>query len=98
MEKKIAHYNLESIKELMHQNKYYITASARSYYVGLGIDDDEVLDVIFNLLPADLYKSMTSYNNSAIWQDVYHSKLREIKLYIKLQIRQEAIVISFKER
>jgi hypothetical protein len=43
-------------------------------------------------------KSMTSFQNSSIWQDVYYKQAKNIDLYIKLQITQNAIIISFKER
>lgn len=98
MEKKLAHYNLELIKTLIKQNRYFVTASARKAYTELGIEDKEAIEIILNLTARDLYKSMTSYMDSTIWQDVYHGQLKEIKLYIKLQVKEEAIVISFKEK
>ncbi len=98
MEKRVAHYSLDSIKKLIADNQYFITQTARIDYVSLGFCDDEVLDVINHLESKDLYKSMTSYNNSTIWQDVYYTKAKNVDLYIKLQITQNAIIISFKER
>jgi motility quorum-sensing regulator/GCU-specific mRNA interferase toxin len=64
----------------------------------LGLNDDEVLKIINTLENKNLHKSMTSYNNSQIWQDVYNANYKELALYIKLQISEDAIVISFKER
>jgi motility quorum-sensing regulator/GCU-specific mRNA interferase toxin len=64
----------------------------------MGLEDDEVLAVIDDLKPMDLYKSMTSYNNHLLWQDVYHSSYEGIELYIKLQVKEDVIIISFKER
>lgn len=98
MEKKIAHYHLNEIKELIAKNKYVVTLSARQSYTALGLDDHEVLSVIDNLESKDLYKSMTSYQNHQIWHDVYHSSYNGIELYIKLQVREDVIIISFKER
>lgn len=94
----IAHYHLNEIKELIAKNKYVVTLSARQSYTVLGLDDHDVLTVIDNLEPKDLYKSMTSYQNHQIWHDVYHSSYNGIELYIKLQVREAAIIISFKER
>ena len=51
-----------------------------------------------SLLNKDLYKSMTTYHDNKIWQDVYYKTIDNIDLYIKLQISDKAIVISFKER
>ncbi len=98
MEKKVAHYSLDSIKELIHNKNYRITGSARVDYVALGFCDDEVIDIVLSLMPKDLYKSMTTHNDTKIWQDVYTKYINNINLYIKLQITQEAIIISFKER
>lgn len=98
MEKRIAHYSLSKIKELIAKKKYVVTLSARQSYTALGLEDDEVLKVIDGLKPKDLYKSMTSYNNHQLWHDVYHSSHEGIELYIKLQVKEDAIIISFKER
>ena len=98
MEKRIAHYSLSRIKELIAKKKYVVTLSARQSYTALGLADDEVLAVIDDLKPIDLYKSMTNYNNHLLWHDVYHSSHKGIELYIKLQVKEDAIIISFKER
>jgi motility quorum-sensing regulator/GCU-specific mRNA interferase toxin len=98
MEKRVAHYSLDSIKVLIDKNRYFVTSSARISYTKLGFNDEDVLKVIKSLKPSELYKSMTSYYDPKIWQDVYHSKYKDIDLYIKLQINEDAIVISFKER
>ena len=98
MEKKIAHYSLESIKNLLKEDKYFITRTARVDYIGLGFDDEDVIEIILNLTNKNLYKSMTTYQNNKIWQDVYFKKMNELELYIKLQISEQAIIISFKER
>ena len=87
MQKRVSHYNLDSIKELISANQYFITQSARQGYFELGFDDDKVIEII-----------MTTYHDNKIWQDVYHKNIDNIDLYIKLQISDKAIVISFKER
>ncbi len=98
MEKRIAHYSLKTIKEFIAEKKYVVTLSARQNYIAMGLEDDEVLAVIDNLKPINLYKSMTSYNNHLLWHDVYHSSYEGIELYIKLQVKEDVIIISFKER
>ena len=98
MEKRIAHYSLDAIKRMIQENNYMVTLSARQTYTELGLSDDEVLEIIGKLKASNLYKSMTSYHNHKIWHDVYHSSYRGIELYIKLQIKENAIIISFKER
>ncbi len=98
MQKRVAHYSLQSIKDLISQNQYFITRTARVDYTNLGLDDEDVIEIIMSLVNQDLYKSMTSYSDNKIWQDVYYKNIDDLKLYIKLQITEKAIVISFKER
>ena len=98
MEKRVVHYSLQTIKELISKKRYFVTLSARQSYIELGLSDDDMLDVIDKLTTNNLYKSMTSYNNHLLWHDVYHSKFEDIELYIKLQVKENAIIISFKER
>jgi len=47
---------------------------------------------------ANFYKSMTSYEDHKVWQDVYHAEWRGKELYLKFQQVGEYYVISFKER
>ena len=98
MQKRVSHYNLESIKELIGASQYFITQSARQGYFELGFSDDKVIEIIMSLINKDLYKSMTTYTDNKIWQDVYHKTVDNIDLYIKLQISDKAIIISFKEK
>lgn len=98
MEKRVAHYSLRTIKELISKKRYFVTLSARQSYTELGLSDDEMLEVVDRLASKNLYKSMTSYSNHLLWHDVYHSKFEDIELYIKLQVKENAIIISFKER
>ena len=98
MEKRTAHYSLKEIRELLDRGEYFVTLSARRSYTELGLCDEEVLDVIQSLSPRNLYKSMTSHHDYTLWHDVYHAQYRHFDLYIKLQVTDQAVIISFKER
>ncbi|WP_294960800.1 type II toxin-antitoxin system MqsR family toxin [Sulfurimonas sp.] len=98
IQKKVAHYSLQYAKDLISDGQYFVTRTARVDYTNLGLDDEQVLEIIMSLVNRDLYKSMTSYSDNKIWQDVYHKTIDNLELYIKLQITNKAIVISFKER
>jgi len=98
VEEKVAHYSLESMRRLISNKQYVVTLSARQSYTALGLNDDEMLAVIEKLTPRHLYKSMTSHANHKLWHDVYHSKFEEVELYIKLQVNDNVIIISFKEK
>ncbi len=46
------------------------------------------------------YKSMTSFANKRLWQDVYHVPAHGLVLYVKFQadVITEFTVMSFKEK
>ncbi len=94
----IPRYDLKAIKRLIKSGDYCITNSSRVSYTALGFSDEETLETILALDPKDIYKSMPSEKNPESWQDVYHKHAKGIDLYIKLQIVEKAIVISFKEK
>ena len=98
MEKRVAHYSLSLIKTLIKEENYRITGSAFRDAIALGFDEDDILDVVLRLSPKELYKSMTTHHDNQMWQDVYYVTLQKKELYVKLQINEDVIVISFKER
>jgi motility quorum-sensing regulator / GCU-specific mRNA interferase toxin len=63
------------------------------------MDDDAVVAVIQALKGADFEKSMTSYANNQVWQDVYLPTVGGTKLYVKITIDAMGalFLISFKE-
>lgn len=98
MEKRVAHYNLDLIRALINKENYRITGSAFRDAMALEFDEDDILEVVLKLSPKELYKSMTTHNDNKVWQDVYYATLQKKERYVKLQINEDAIVISFKER
>ena len=100
LEKKISHSSLAKLKSLIEEGKYRFTYSSRKTIAeDFNITPDEALEVIHRLTGKDLYKSMQSHSNTALWQDVYHKEIGSMSAYIKLQISLEddAIIISFKK-
>ena len=64
----------------------------------MGLTLDEMITVVCALTSAQFYKSMTTYADGAIWQDVYHAQTPAGRAYIKLTLREiGAPVIQFKE-
>jgi motility quorum-sensing regulator/GCU-specific mRNA interferase toxin len=65
----------------------------------LKMDDQAVVNVIQALKHADFDKSMTSYANNQVWQDVYKPKASGTQLYVKftLDAMGALLLISFKE-
>lgn len=61
----------------------------------LGYDD--ILDTILDLSPTDFFKSMTTRADHRIWQDVYRPMTRAGRVYLKLTVIDDLLVVSFKE-
>jgi len=65
----------------------------------MGLTSAEMLAVIASLSRREFYKSMTTYADHRIWQDVYHAPTPVRKdAYIKITLRDAAPVIQFKEK
>jgi motility quorum-sensing regulator/GCU-specific mRNA interferase toxin len=63
----------------------------------LGLQESQVCQVIQALDRKNFVKSMTTYADHRIWQDVYRSEWDGVPIYIKFQKSEEYFVISFKE-
>lgn len=101
MEKHKAHYPLELILQLIDDDQYRFTRTARaSIRFELNIRLEDAVEIIQELRPTDLYKSMTTHFDHKLWQDVYKPDWEGIPLYIKLQVNEEdgAVIISFKKQ
>ena len=89
-------YDLESFKK----SKFDIRQSALLGAAALGFGRTEIHDAIKSMAPQHFYKSMTSYNNHRLWQDVYHVPYKGVLLYIKFTqgTITEFSLLSFKEK
>lgn len=65
----------------------------------MGLTTSEMLVVMASLTRRNFYKSMTTYADTRVWQDVYHAvtPVRR-ETYIKITLRDGAPVIQFKEK
>lgn len=65
----------------------------------LGVDDQEVVDIIGSLTLRDFDKSIPSEVNPAILQDIYKPIIAGRELYVKftLDTQDQLLLISFKE-
>ena len=97
MEKRTPHCKLDQVKALIAAKKYRMTRTALSGGAALGLCEKDMLQVIKALTMKDFYKSMTTYNDSSIWQDVYRPHTAVGKIYLKLTVTHDLLVVSFKE-
>ncbi len=65
----------------------------------MGLTSDEMLAAIASLSSRHFYKSMTTYADHRVWQDVYIAPtLVKKDAYIKITLRGTVPVIQFKEK
>jgi motility quorum-sensing regulator/GCU-specific mRNA interferase toxin len=63
----------------------------------LGFDSNGILAVVLALTPKDFYKSMTTYADHRVWQDVYRPTTKAGEVYLKLTVIDDVLIVSFKE-
>jgi motility quorum-sensing regulator / GCU-specific mRNA interferase toxin len=97
MEKRIPHVPLVRVLELVRSGHYEIRLSALQGAAELGWGRDDIVDIVLGLGRSDFYKSMTTYADHRIWQDVYRPKTLAGEIYLKLTVTENVIVVSFKE-
>ena len=101
MEKYTPHYDLAVVKaDVRRLGAKAFTRAAKKTAGALDLDLSEMQSIIFALKNRMLYKSMTSYDDHRVWQDVYHTHSQDLEIYIKVTYRPAggAPVISFKEK
>lgn len=100
MEKKKRHNSLETVKKLVNDGNWEITqTAAANAWFDFGFLKADIHDVLLNLNTHDFYKSMTSYDDASIWQDVYRPVIKGIMAYVKVNILDDqTIVIQFKRK
>ena len=97
MEKGTPRHSLDEVKTLIHAGAVQITLTAMRGAFALGLEYPDIVNTALSLSHHDFYKSMTSYGDSHSWQDVYHPNTEAGKVYLKLTVRERALVLSFKE-
>lgn len=97
MEKWIPHYRLAVIKALVEAGKIRATVTALAGGAALGLDFAGMVAVVMALTRQDFYKSMTTYADHRIWQDVYHPVAAVGEIYLKLTVIDDVLIVSFKE-
>ena len=100
MEKRTPHYDLARIQvDVARLGAAAFTKTAMDGGRAMGLTTADMLTVIASLSRRQFYKSMTSYADHRVWQDVYHAATPVRRdAYIKVTLRDGAPVIQFKEK
>jgi len=97
MEKKTPHYKLAVVKALATAGKVRTTHAARAGASELGLTLSDMLNTVMAMTSADFYKSMTTYADHTLWQDVYRPTSQAGGVYLKLTVVDDLLIVSFKE-
>ena len=100
-EKRKPTYDLDAIKSAFSSTKSLnATGSAVRSAAALGFRGAEIVEVIQSIDRRDFQKSMTSYADHRVWQDVYHVPSEVGELYVKFtaDVVSEFLLLSFKEK
>ncbi|WEK32639.1 MAG: type II toxin-antitoxin system MqsR family toxin [Candidatus Pseudomonas phytovorans] len=97
MEKRTPHCPLDRLQTLLSQGKVRTTQAAALGARSLGLRPYDMLDVVRRLSPRDFHKSMTSYHDHRVWQDVYRAQTAGGRAYLKLTVIDDLLIVSFKE-
>jgi motility quorum-sensing regulator/GCU-specific mRNA interferase toxin len=94
-------YDLDAIKAGVDDpDKVEITTTAILGAAEIGFDRSMIVDTVKNIKKSQFYKSMTSYKNHRIWQDVYRVPSEAGLIYVKFVAGtiSEFALVSFKEK
>jgi motility quorum-sensing regulator/GCU-specific mRNA interferase toxin len=100
-EKRKPTYDLTAFKAAcVDADKLNVTGVAVRSAAALGFGREDIAAAIQTMQREHFYKSMTSYADHRIWQDVYHVPSPVGTLYIKFTADAvtEFLLLSFKEK
>jgi motility quorum-sensing regulator/GCU-specific mRNA interferase toxin len=97
MEKRTPHCSFAVVKSLVIAGRIRATSSALAGAASLDLGFSEIVAVVGALTAKDFHKSMTTHADHTIWQDVYRPATSAGKLYLKLTVLDDVLVVSFKE-
>lgn len=84
MDKFTPTYDLDAIKACVDDpDKMEITTIATLGALELGFGRDKIIETVKSIQKKNFYKSMTTYQNHRVWQDVYHVPSEVGLLYVK---------------
>lgn len=100
-EKRKPTYDLDAIKSTFSTARgLNATGSAIRSAAALGLGSAKIVEIIQSIERRDFQKSMTSYTDHRVWQDVYYVPSEVGVLYVKFtaDVVSEFLLLSFKEK
>jgi len=97
VEKRTPNCRLSVVHRFVDERKVRTTNSAVAGALSMGLVGEDLIDVVRDLTMADFLKSMTSYRDHRLWQDVYRPMTKGGRAYVKLMVVDDVLIVSFKE-
>ena len=100
-EKRKPTYDLDAFRAACSSvERLQVTTTAVRTATALGFDRSDIVATIQTMQRSHFHKSMTSYADHRVWQDVYHVPSPAGPLYVKFTADAvaEFLLLSFKER
>lgn len=97
-EKWTPHTRLHIVKNRVRLGKVRTTMSAYNGAAALGFSSRiEMYDAVLALTPSDFHKSMTADKDPGYWQEIYRPVYNGQSIYLKLIVKDDVVIVSFKE-
>jgi len=97
LEKSTPHCKLAEVQSLARAGNIRITKSAVIGAAALGLGPAAIVETLLSLERGNFRKSMTTYADHRVWQDVYCAVTEAGMVYLKLTVIDDVLVVSFKE-
>ncbi len=99
MDKLTPHHSLDEIKRTVaNKGADCFTRTALDGARKMGLDTAQAIAALSLLDRKHFFKSMTTYADHRVWQDVYHAPTPCGVAYVKFILRSDgSVVVSFKE-
>ena len=97
-EKRRPTYDLAVFKAAFNEvGKLHVTGSALRSAASLGFGRTEIVTTIQTMRRDHFFKSMTAFADHRLWQDVYRPTTSAGRVYLKLTVTDDLLIVSFKE-
>lgn len=99
-EKRKPTYDLATFQSWALSDLFQMTGTALRTALALGFTQEDVIKVTQTMTRDHFQKSMTTYADHKVWQDVYYVPSRVGELYVKFRADAvaEFTLLSFKEQ
>jgi hypothetical protein len=89
-------HDLATVQQHVAARNWTATDRAFADAAALRLDSSDIADCVSALCADDFYKTMPSEKKKGAMQDVYRTTYQGMPIYLKLELSDKPVVISFK--